>query len=320
MVSGSIVQVQDGVVHIANFSFASRGALSHPTSEEYYRRLYEEMASVPIHYPLTVVDDGGDRVSVPARPERIVSLAPSNTEILFAIGAGDRVVGVTEYCNYPPEARLKPKIGGYSTPSIERIIGMEPDLVIAAYGVGKENIDALKSNGIRVLSLHPITLDDVLRDILLVGVVCGETDNASRVVVHMIRQIDEVKQRTANATTTPRVMYVIWEGPYVAGEGTFADDMIAIAGGQNIADGKGYYIMAMEDVIARDPEVIITTGMGNDTTTYSYIMGEKRLAKTSARLNGRVYKIDSDIVDRAGPRIVDALSQFSHFIHPELYR
>ncbi|MHC1597222.1 MAG: ABC transporter substrate-binding protein, partial [Methermicoccaceae archaeon] len=237
--SSVICHVQDGTVHIANLSFATPNTrIDHPTTREYYEHLHSEMSSVSIGYPLRVVDDTGEVVVLTKKPERIVSLAPSNTEILFALGAGDRVVGVTDYCNYPPEATRKPKIGGYATPSIERIIGMEPDLVVSAYGVGKENIDALKSSGITVLSLNPTTLDDVLRDILLVGVACDEPENASRLVVSMVEQIDAVKQRTANATSTPRVMYTIWEGPYVAGSGTFADDMIAIAGGENIAAGR----------------------------------------------------------------------------------
>jgi len=318
----SIIYAEEGVVHIAELSFATptRG-VEHPTSSEFYQQLYSEMASTPLQYPLTVVDDVGEVIVIPEKPERIVSLAPSNTEILFAIGAGDRVVGVTEFCSYPPEASDVPKTGGYATPSIERIISMEPDMVFAAYGVGEENINALKSNGLTVVSLYPSTLDDVFEDVLLAGVVCDELDNASRLVVSMIEQVDEVKLKTANATTTPRVMYTIWEGPYVAGNGTFASDMIAIAGGENIADGQeGYYIMSMEDAIASDPEVIITTGMGNDTITYGYIMNESRFSRTSARLNDRVYKIDSDVVDRAGPRVVQALAQFSRFIHPELYQ
>ncbi|OFV66119.1 MAG: iron ABC transporter substrate-binding protein [Candidatus Syntrophoarchaeum butanivorans] len=274
---------------------------------------------------MKVTDDLGRNVTIPHKPERIVSLAPSVTEILFAIGAGDRVVGVDEISNYPPEVAEIEKVGSYARISTEKVVDLNPDLVVGAYGNGIETIEKISDLGIPVVGLNPRTLDEILDSINLLGEVTGCEENATRLTNEMKVTIDRVKNASKKAAHRPRVLYVIWHDPlYTAGNGTFEDEMISIAGGENLAaDLPGYSIMTLETVIDRDPEVIITTsggGMGVEEAniSYEYILSEERFADLTAVREGRVYVIDADIACRPGPRIVDALEEIFRFIHPEL--
>ncbi|MHC1566303.1 MAG: ABC transporter substrate-binding protein [Candidatus Syntropharchaeia archaeon] len=271
---------------------------------------------------ITITDDFGRNVTIPYRPERIVSLAPSTTEILFAIGAGDRVVGVDDYSNYPPEVVSLPKIGGYATINVERVVSLKPDLVVAAYGNGIDTIEALNSLGIKVVGLNPRSLDDILHDIDLLGKVTGTQENATRLINEMKKRIDTVKDATEEVTHRPRILHVIWHDPlWTAGNGTFENEMISIAGGENIAsDIDGYSVISLETVVDRDPEVIITTsgggmGLAGRNLSYEYITTDSRFVGITAVKEGRVYVIDADIACRPGPRIVDALEQIFRFIH-----
>ncbi|MHC1569627.1 MAG: YbhB/YbcL family Raf kinase inhibitor-like protein [Candidatus Syntropharchaeales archaeon] len=274
---------------------------------------------------ITLIDDLGREVTIPQNPERIVSLAPSTTEIVFAIGAGDRVVGVDEISNYPPEVEAIPKVGSYATINTERVVDLDPDLVLAAYGNGIETIDTLSDLGVPVIGLNPTTLNETLQSINLVGEATGCEENATMLTSNMRMQIDAVKAAAAKVAYEPSVLYVIWHDPlYSAGNGTFEDEMMRICRAKNIAsDLPGYSIMTLENVIKRDPEVIITTsggGMGVEETnlSYDYITTDPRFAGIKAVKDGKVYVIDADIACRPGPRIVDALKEIFGYIHPEL--
>ncbi|MDI9633022.1 MAG: cobalamin-binding protein [Methanolinea sp.] len=266
---------------------------------------------------VSVTDDTGTTVVIPSPPQRIVSLAPSNTEILYALGLGDRVVGVTDYCNFPPEAKGKQKVGGYSTVSIEKVVALRPDLVVAAYGNGKDVVESIRSLGIPVVSLHPLTLDDVLKDIELIGLATGAKENARVVTGDLRRRIDAIEVRTRGAEYRPRVAHVIWNNPiYVSGNGTLQDKLIRLAGGRNaFAHLEGWKNVGIEDFISADPEVLVVntgTGMGGGGDAIArYFREEPRFAGVSAIRNGRVFLVDSDIVDRAGPRVVEALELFA---------
>src|SRR4030042_989716 len=173
-------------------------------------------------------------------PQRIISLAPSNTEILFALGLGDRVVGVTDYCNYPPEATTKPSVGDYTEPNIEAIIAMEPDLVVATEEHETE-IAQLESHGITVVGLNPTTIAEVLASIALVGQITGQEAEAASVVNDMQNRIKAVTDKTSmlSETEKTRVFYIIWHDPiWTAGAGSFANALIQIGGGGNIAHDR----------------------------------------------------------------------------------
>jgi iron complex transport system substrate-binding protein len=283
------------------------------------------LSCVPQSPPGNIVDGLGRKVTINTVPQRIVSLAPSNTEILFALGLGDKVVGDTEYCNYPEAAKTKPKVGGFSTVDIEKVVSLRPDLVLATKIHSKTVIPALENLGITVVALAPHSLNEVLNSIALAGKITGQDKEAAELVNDMNTRIKGITDKTQKLPPDqrPRVFYVTWHDPlWTAGPGTISHDVINLAGGQNIAsDINGDKTIDLETVINRNPEVIIVSvGMGTgEDLPWQYIKSESRLKNTQALLNGRVYKIDGDLIDRPGPRIVEALEQIAQFIHPELF-
>jgi len=273
----------------------------------------------------TLTDDMGTTITIESPPQRIVSLSPSNTEILFALGLGDRVVGVTEYCNYPAGALEKPTVGGYSTVNIEKVIAEKPDLVLVSYGNGEELVENLRSLGYTVLALNPGTLGRVVDDIRLVGKATGADENATALADQLQERIDDVEDRVSTAGERPTVAHVIWNDPiFVSGTGTIQDELIRTAGGTNAFPGvEGWMNIGIEDFIQANPDVLIVnagTGMGGgEDAIAQFFINEPRFSKVSAIRDNRVYIIDSDVVDRSGPRIVDALEIFARAVHPSLF-
>lgn len=276
--------------------------------------------------PAELTDHLGRVVRLEPVPQRIISLAPSNTEILFALGLADRVVAVTDYCNYPPEVNTKPTIGGFSTPNIEEIVAFSPDLILATSIHEKKIIPQLEAKGLTVFALNPKTINSVLEAILLTGEITGVEEHASELVSNMRRRIKAVTDKTAGLLPEqrPRTFYVLWHDPLkTAGSGTLQDELIAKAGGLNMArELEDYADISLEAVIVANPEVIIAgAGHGSSANqTFQYAQTEPRLRDTEARQNNRVYAINADLTSRPGPRIVDGLEQFATFVHPELFK
>ncbi len=275
---------------------------------------------------VTITDDFGETVTIRGTPTRIVSLAPSNTEILFALGLDDRVVGVTDYCNYPPEALDKPKVGGYSTVNIEKVIAAEPDLVLASFGNTEDVVTHLQAMGMTVVSLNPLTVNDVLRDVELVGEATGQTAQAAALVNELSSRIHAVTEKTEGLTEKPTAAHVVWYDPlWVSGNGTFQNEVIEMAGGTNaFASVNEWAIVGLEEFLTTDPDYIFVssgTGMGDTgyDIIYNYFMNEPRMQRLSAVKNGHVYVIDADIISRGSPRIVDALEEVAQDLHPELF-
>jgi len=265
-----------------------------------------------------VVDDLGRLVAINGTPQRIVSLAPSNTEILFALGLGDKVVGVTDLCNYPPEALNKTKVGGYYGPDIEKIIALQPDLILATDFHRFELIPTLEEQ-FTVFALAPQTLDDVLESIQKVGKITGKEEEASGLVNEMQSKIEEIQELTEGLGERPRVFYVTWHDPiWTVGRNTWIDDLIWIAGGNNTFSQyfESGAMVEIEWVLFRNPEIIIT---GSYPGVYEWAMNETALNVTDARQNDRVYTCDDDLAQRPGPRIFKGLEWFAYFIHPEIF-
>ena len=277
--------------------------------------------------PATLIDDAGRQVTIGEAPQRIVSLAPSNTEILFTLGLADRVAAVTDYCNYPPEAKDKPSIGGFATPDIEQIATLAPDLVLATNIHKDEVVPALERLGLNVLVIDPKTIDEVLEAITMVGQSTDTEKEATRVVSAMTQRITAVTDKVASLTQTekPKVFYVLWHDPLMTVSSTSRiHELIVKAGGINIAhDLSGDYPkISLEEVIFQNPDVIIT-GSGHGSShdlPYQFAIGESRLQDITARQNGRIYEIDGDLTSRPGPRIVEGLEKLAQFIHPELFK
>jgi iron complex transport system substrate-binding protein len=281
----------------------------------------EEMVSSP----LEVTDQLGRVVKLDKIPERIISLAPSNTKVLFALSLADKVVGVTDYCNYPPEALEKPSIGGFSTPNIEEVVALSPDLILATSIHEKRIIPQLEERGMTVFALNPKTLDEVLESITLVGEITGQDEDASQLVAEMRSRIKAVTDKTDNLAEAqrPRVFYVTWHDPLMtAGSGTLHDELIVKAGGINVArDLIDYADISLEAVIQANPEVIIAgVGMGSgEDLPFEFAKTEPRLGNVDARINHRVYSLSIGLFHPA-PGIVDALEKLAEFIHPELFK
>lgn len=276
--------------------------------------------------PTEIIDQTGRVVRLEKVPERIVSLAPSNTEILFALGLGDKVVGVSDYCNYPPEAQEKEKVGGYSEIDIEKVVALEPDLILADEIHKAEVIPALEKLGLTVFALDPRSLDEVLESITLIGEVTGSQREASRLVDEMTDRINAVTNKTARLSETqiPRVFYIIWHDPLMTvGIDTWHHEIIGMVGGKNIIqDTEGFPTISLEALIEANPQVIIAgSGMGEGADLpFQFVSTEARLEGVDARLNSRVYEINADLMDRPGPRLIDGLEQLAKLIQPELFK
>ncbi|MCK4722709.1 MAG: cobalamin-binding protein [Dehalococcoidia bacterium] len=276
-------------------------------------------------FPLTITDDLDREVVIEKLPQRIISLAPSNTEILFALGLEDSIVGVTQYCSYPEAAKSKPRVAGYSTPDIEKVIYMQPDLVLTASIHEKTVLPALENAGLTVIAMSAISLDNVLEDITLVGYITGKSKTAAQLVDGLRARIEAVTAKTESLTPEERrkVLYVCWYDPITTmGSETFIDDLIQKAGGVNIfaEEFEKTRVVSLEEIIGRNPQVIVVSGMGVAATrTYNSIKTESRLSGVDAIVEGHIYEIDGNLIERSGPRIVDGLELVAKFIHPEIF-
>ncbi|NNJ11827.1 cobalamin-binding protein [Chloroflexales bacterium ZM16-3] len=276
---------------------------------------------------IQITDALGRQVSLPATAQRIVSLAPSATEILFAVGAGPQVVGDTSYCNYPPEADALPEIGGFSakTISIESIVALSPDLVIGGSTAQASVADALEAVGIPTLIFDPTTFEDVYSNIQQVGYVTGHAQDAAAVVSSMQDRIAAVQAKVAGIPTDqrPSVFYEVFDEPLMsAGPGTFIGQMIGMAGATSIfADAtEAYPQVSAEAVVDRDPAVIVGPSSHGDKLTPDQVSARPGWANISAVRAGRIYLIDGDMASRPGPRLADVLDALVAALYPEQFK
>ena len=281
--------------------------------------------AVPAMPYAEIKDDSGNPVTAEPPAQRIISLAPANTEIVYALGLEDRLVGVTEFCNYPPAANDKPRVGGFSTVDIEKAVELRPDLVLASDIHSKTVTPQLQKMGFRVVSLYPKTVRGAISDITLTGNLAGAEKAAATLSTSLQKRVDAVTAVTAGLAPAqrPRTLLMIWNDPLmVAGSTTLIDDIIRLAGGTNIAsDINGFGSMNLESMISADPQVIIvpTTMDKSGDPLWDFVTTDPRLSNTSAVKNGRVYRIEGDLVYRYSPRCVSALEQTAMFLHPELF-
>ncbi len=276
-------------------------------------------------FPVSMNDDLGRAVTVANTPQRIVSLAPSNTEIVYALGLGARLVGVTEYCDYPPEAKAKDKVGGYSDINMEKVISLDPDLVLAEDIHKQEIIPALERMGITCYALVPHNLDEIMNSILVIGRLTGANSKAREIVSDMQGRIKNIADKTAGLTDArkPRVMYVIWHEPIMSvGVDTPIHEMFTLAGGVNIVKGvEGFPTLSLEEVIAANPQIIIANVEdypGGDAPLQA-VLTEQRLKVVEAVAQGKVYGISASLTNRPVPRIIDGFEWLAALIHPELF-
>jgi iron complex transport system substrate-binding protein len=269
---------------------------------------------------ITVTDDTGMAVTLNTTPGRIVSLAPSNTEILAALGLLDRMVGVTDVCNYPPEVNNIPRIGSYSAISIEKVAASRPDLIIASDITPRETVNRLRGLGRTVVVVAPRNIGDVLLDIRMVGMITGTGQRADQLAGNLSDRLSTIAL-DALPSRRPTVAHVVWHDPlYVSGNDTLQNDVIVHAGGVNaFADRNGWGTVSLEEFLMKNPDIILVNeGDGMDASAKDVIldafMNNPQYASLSAVKNHQVYAVNSDLISRSGPRIVDAVEQVARII------
>ena len=276
--------------------------------------------------PVSFVDERGVTISLPGKARRVVSLSPELTESRFPAGAGDALVGVTTYCNYPAEASGRAKIGGFSakTISVETIIALKPDLVVGGLSAHGQLAAQFERAGLRFAALPTTDFDDIYATIALLGRVAGDEAVANALVADLKARLAAVSAKIAAVPSAerPLVFWETWDEPLMsAGPGTFTGQIIEAAGGRNcFADAASDWpVVSFEALLARDPDYIMAADSHGEALTPERLA--KRSGWTSLRAvrNGKLVFLDGDIVARAGPRFVEAVELMARALYPDLY-
>lgn len=269
---------------------------------------------------LTVTDDYGRAVALNGVPKRIVSVSPTPTEILFAVGAGDLVVGVDEYSDYPAEATNRTKVGSF-TLNIEAIVGLDPDLIVSSDLVPQQQLDQLMELGYPYFIFATRDFEGVFKDIRMAGVLTWHIAEADALATSLEARVDAVALKTLAAGVTKPRTYVEYYPYYTYGPGSFGDDLIRLAGGMNVGHNltSEYPTATSEFVVASDPQIIVYAVGPLSTTNATEIASRPGWDTISAVKDMQIYSVDENILSRYGPRIVDCLEQLAEIIHPELF-
>ena len=257
-------------------------------------------------------------------PARIVSLTPALTEILFAVGAGDRVVGVTEYCDFPPEARTRPKIGGYVNPSVEAVVALKPDLVVVSPGPGNRDAAlAMQRQGLRVEIVPAESLEDTLAAIVDVARMCGDEAKGTALAGSIRARLDAVARRVAGLPPVP-TLFSLQTAPIIAaGSGTLPAQILEIAGGRNVVTEPRYPRIGLESVLSWKPLLILQSRMdapGQPSSEESELAFWSRWKGVPAVAANRVVLLDPGVGVRPGPRVADDAEALAAIVHPQAGR
>lgn len=278
-------------------------------------------AAATAAFPVTVNDFQNRAVTVPKRPERIVSIGPSITEFLFALSAGPRVVGADDFSDEPAAAKTLEKVGGIKV-NFEKVVALRPDLVLSVK-FSDGTIEKLTSAGLLVVVVDPQTASDVARTATLLGRAVGaEGDALARDIQ---KQVDDVRAKTAAATNKPRVYHEIDASDptkiFTVGPGSYIDDLITIAGGVNIAAKAttAYPQLSAEEILRADPEVIVLAG-DSYSAKPDEVAARAGWSALTAVKNKRFGTMEPNLINRPGPRVGDAAEAYARIVHPELYR
>jgi iron complex transport system substrate-binding protein len=271
---------------------------------------------------LTVVDMLGRRVDLSRPPRRIVSLVPSATEIAFALGGEDHLVAVTDFCDFPPAARQKPSVGGMLAPSLESIVALRPDLVVATdAGNAGQTRAQLGRLGIPVYVIHANRLAEAMDAIARLGALMGRSAAVAPLRDRLQRRIEAVRAAVA-AHPRPRVLYVLWPEPLIVpAREALLTELIGVAGGDSVTatEPGDYPRFSLEAAVARAPDVIVLARHGAGIGPVAR-EGWERLTALPAIRAGRVHEVDGNLLHRYGPRVVDGLEHLARAIHPEAFR
>ncbi len=265
------------------------------------------------------IDDAGRKIHLAKPPNRIISLAPSVTEMVFAIGAQDRLVGVTEFCNFPPEALAKPKVG-YSNPNLESVLALQPDLLLAPKEFLRPDVlSALDRLKVPVFVMSATTVEDILSHLSTLGRILDRSTAADAVIMTLRQRLAQIKARVQGLSPV-RVLYVLNSQPLITvGPGSFIDQLIRMAGGYNIAAQSDvpYPRFSIETVLKEDPEVLLFPIGQSEGISESQQQSWRRWSTITAVKQGRLNQVPADIVNRPGPRVVLALEMIVNILHPK---
>ncbi len=267
-------------------------------------------------------DIKGRQIELEKLPERIVSLSPSNTEIVFALGAGSKLVGVTSYCDYPEEVKDIEKIGTFEGPNIEMIKKVQPDVVLAGGYIQEDIITALENLNIPVVSTEASDFDTIYDSIALIGKLVGGEDRAEEIINNMHKTIDDIKSKV-RGKEKPNVFYLVWTDPLTtAGKGTFINDVIQIAGANNVAESvEGWAKYSVEELVKQNPDMIISAYHSTDEgMSKEDLMNNPIFKNLDCVKKGNIYVMkDDNVIARPGPRIIEAVSEMVKALHGDIF-
>lgn len=265
-------------------------------------------------YPFSVKDCRGKTVTISSEPKRVISLTPNNTEILFAIGAGSRIIGVTNWSDYPAAAKKISKVGDRII-SIERVVSMKPDLVLAHGFLNDDAVRSLEKHGIKVFVINPESINEVANDIQLIGKIMNKESKAKTEAGKIRNAKMKVQKLCSKYKSKPKVLVSVQADPlWAAGPKTFVDEMIRVAGGVNLTGGAkpGFNQFSTEAAVSLNPDIIIGTTKGDKRI---FTNGQWRITK--AAKTGKVYEANPDLLVRPGPRLADGIYAIARLVHPD---
>ncbi len=285
------------------------------------------LAPTPTQSAIVLTDGLGRTVTLKGPAQRIVSLAPSNTEILFAVGAGPQVVGQDDFSNYPAEAAALPKVGGNSgNYNQETIVNLKPDLVLAADINTSDQVKALEQLGLTVYLLsNPKDLDGMYQNLRIVAQMTGHTQETDALISSLQARVSAVTSKLASVTAKPTVFYELDasdpNAPFTSGPGTFVDLLISMAGGKNVGAEltSAWAQMSVEKLVVANPDLIIL-GDSNYGVTVESVAARAGWKTLKAVTGGQVFPFNDDLVSRPGPRLVDGLEAMAALLHPDIFK
>ncbi len=276
-------------------------------------------------YPMTLTDVTGNEVTLEEAPKAIVSMIPSNTEILYALGLNEEIVGVSDYDNYPEEAASKEKIGGMEF-NVEKIISLNPDLVLAhesALGTWDAGLQQLRDAGVQVYTVtNAETFDATYETIHEIGEATGKTEEATKIVEDMKAKIKEVQDKVSEVDTKKKVLVEVSPEPeiYTPAGNTIMNEMLGMINAENlVADLDGWIKIDPEEIVKRNPDVILTTYGNYTPDAVNLVLNRNGFSDVTAVKNKAVYDMDADLTGRMGPRLADGLELVAKNVYPEAF-
>lgn len=312
------------LITVLVFSLVACGNTSNNTNENANGKKAEESKvtqneGVKTTYPLTIVDSFNREVTIEKEPEKVISIAPNITEMVFALGASEKLIGRTDYCNYPEESSNIESIGGLQDPNVEKIVELNPDIVIASAHFKKEVLEKLEALGVKVVVFYgEESFDGVYESITKVGNILNKNSDADTVVSNMKEKVEFVTGKVKDEEK-PSVYYVVGYGEggdYTAGKGTFIGELIQMAGGINSASDVEGWTYSLEKLVENDPNILICSNKWDSKVGIEAANGYKDL---TAVKEGRLMEINDDLIVIQGLRLAEGLQAMAKLIHPDLF-